>query len=342
MWKCTRVYFKRGPCQNTKNWWENDSEKPRVRWGKGKEWREGVEGHSVSAQKAHYQRQDVQTWPQTFHTTGTANLRRHPGLSLVCVFVRGADEGVLDESEHTPSQLPPHHPWGLTSVASGNLGHIQELCCATYHHLCIPFDAQSDILEAKAPRAFFLSVCGDIYMMLQARWPDRRMDPGRLCWPHHTENILPTTGSAPSKTHTSGGHRWGSWTITGQTGTNSAMLFINLLKFVEFISMLKCSAYLKQNIHLIWASLEAQMVKNPPAMQETWVQSLGQEYPLKKGMATHSRSHAWRIPWTEEPGGLQSMGSQRAGHDWVTNTHFHILGLLLLNHNMKFFKWLIF
>ena len=53
------------------------------------------------------------------------------------------------------------------------------------------------------------------------------------------------------------------------------------------------------------------MVKNPPAMQETQVQSLGQENPLEKGMATHSSIPAWRIPWTEEPGGLQSMESQR-------------------------------
>ena len=68
-----------------------------------------------------------------------------------------------------------------------------------------------------------------------------------------------------------------------------------------------------------WASLLAQMVKNPPAMQETWVQSLGLEDPLK-GMATQSNILAWRIPWTEEPGGLQSMGLQRFGHDWVTNT----------------------
>ena len=52
------------------------------------------------------------------------------------------------------------------------------------------------------------------------------------------------------------------------------------------------------------ASLVAQMVKNPPAMQETWVQSLGREDPLKKGMATHSSVLAWKIPWTEEPGGL--------------------------------------
>ena len=56
----------------------------------------------------------------------------------------------------------------------------------------------------------------------------------------------------------------------------------------------------------------AQLVKNPPAMQETCVQTLGQEDPLEKGMATHSSLLAQRIPWTEEPGGLQSMGMQRA------------------------------
>ena len=54
----------------------------------------------------------------------------------------------------------------------------------------------------------------------------------------------------------------------------------------------------------------AQIVKNLPAMQEAWVQSLGQEDPLDKGMATHSSILAWRIPWTEEPAGLQSTGSQ--------------------------------
>ena len=55
----------------------------------------------------------------------------------------------------------------------------------------------------------------------------------------------------------------------------------------------------------------AQIRKNPPAMKETWVQPLGQEDSLEKGMATHSSILAWRIPWTEEPGGLQSIGSQR-------------------------------
>ena len=57
------------------------------------------------------------------------------------------------------------------------------------------------------------------------------------------------------------------------------------------------------------------MVKNLPAMQETQVQSLGQEDPLEKGMITHSRILAWRIPWTEEAGGLQSMGLQRVGQN---------------------------
>jgi len=59
----------------------------------------------------------------------------------------------------------------------------------------------------------------------------------------------------------------------------------------------------------------AQMVKNLPAMKETWVPSLGQEDPLEKGMATHSGILAWEIPWTEEPGGLHSMGSQRVRCD---------------------------
>ena len=69
-----------------------------------------------------------------------------------------------------------------------------------------------------------------------------------------------------------------------------------------------------------WASPVAQMVKTLPAVWETQVQSLGWEDPLEKGMATDSSILAWRIPWTEEPGGLQSTGSQRLGHDWATNT----------------------
>ena len=61
-------------------------------------------------------------------------------------------------------------------------------------------------------------------------------------------------------------------------------------------------------------SLVAQTIKNPLTMHKTWVRSLGQEDPLEKGMATHSSTLAWRIPWIEEPGGLQSIGLQRVSN----------------------------
>ena len=66
------------------------------------------------------------------------------------------------------------------------------------------------------------------------------------------------------------------------------------------------------------ASLAAQLVKNPPAMRETWVRLLGWEDPLEEGMETHCSVLAWRIPWTDEPGGLRSTGWQRVRHDWAT------------------------
>ena len=69
-------------------------------------------------------------------------------------------------------------------------------------------------------------------------------------------------------------------------------------------------------------SLVAQTVKHLPTVQETWIQSLGWEDLLEKDMATHSSILSWRIPWTEEPGGLQSMGSQRVGHDWATSLSY--------------------
>ena len=68
-------------------------------------------------------------------------------------------------------------------------------------------------------------------------------------------------------------------------------------------------------VHYSWASLVAQLVKKPPVMRETWVQSLGDEETLEEGVATHSSILAWRIPRTEEPGGLWSTGSQRVGHN---------------------------
>ena len=81
------------------------------------------------------------------------------------------------------------------------------------------------------------------------------------------------------------------------------MQWVFLLLFIEILKL------------ALVASLMAQMVKNLLAMQETWVQSLGQKDPLQKGMTAHSSMLVWRIPWTEEPGRLQSMGSHGVRHD---------------------------
>ena len=77
----------------------------------------------------------------------------------------------------------------------------------------------------------------------------------------------------------------------------------------------------------------ANRVKNLPAMQETWVWSLGWEDPLEKGMATFSNILAWRIPWKKELGGLQSTGLQRVGYNWVINTY-----TLTINYETDFKK----
>ena len=79
-----------------------------------------------------------------------------------------------------------------------------------------------------------------------------------------------------------------------------------------------CNLWITANTTMTRDSLVAQTVKNLPATQDTWVQSLGWEDPLEKRMVTLSSNLAWRIPWTEEPGRLQSVGLQRVGHDWVT------------------------
>ena len=71
-------------------------------------------------------------------------------------------------------------------------------------------------------------------------------------------------------------------------------------------------------------------IKHLPMMQETWVGPLGREDPLEKGMATHSSTFEWKIPWTEEPGRLQSTGSQRVGHDSATSLHFASLPFVFI------------
>ena len=97
------------------------------------------------------------------------------------------------------------------------------------------------------------------------------------------------------------------------------------------------SVKIQGSIVIIGASLVAQRLKALPAIWETWVRSPGREDPLEKEMATHSSILAWRIPWTEEPDGLQSMGSQRVGHGWVTSLHFIVIITAIMI--IKYIDW---
>ena len=125
--------------------------------------------------------------------------------------------------------------------------------------------------------------------------------------------LFPDQGSNPGSLH------WECEVIaTGPPGKSCK----HFLKESTFISSLRdisqsprANEQLSKYSLCTQASLVAQLVKNPPVMQETWVRSLGWEDPLEKGKAAHSSILAWRIPWTEEPGGLQPVGSQRIRHD---------------------------
>ena len=96
---------------------------------------------------------------------------------------------------------------------------------------------------------------------------------------------------------------------------------LNIWKFLVHVLLKPGLENFEHYFTSVWASLAAQRLKCLPAMWETWVWSLGQDDPLEKEMATHSSTLAWRIPWTEELGGLQSTGLQRVGHNWATSLH---------------------
>ena len=103
---------------------------------------------------------------------------------------------------------------------------------------------------------------------------------------------------------------------------------IRLLSLSRVFRRVICPAICTPSLLLfIVGSLVAQKVKHLPTMRETQVWSLGQEDPLEKERATHSSTLAWKIPWTEEPGGPQSMGSQRVRHDWATSLHHSVVQL---------------
>ena len=108
------------------------------------------------------------------------------------------------------------------------------------------------------------------------------------------------------------------------------MLYSRTLLFIYFIGS-SC---------ICWASLVAQTVKCLPAMRETWVRLLGQEDPQEKEVAIHSSTLAWKIPWMEEPDRLQSMGSQRVGHNCICQSQIPIISLLpfpICNHKFIFY-----
>ena len=103
------------------------------------------------------------------------------------------------------------------------------------------------------------------------------------------------------------------------------------LGFFHVLAIVK-SSEVDIKVHV---SSVAQMVKRLSTMQETRVRSLGWEDPLEKEMATHSSTIAWKIPWTEEPGRLQSMGSQKVRHDWATSLSFTLYPMIYISY----FKW---
>ena len=94
------------------------------------------------------------------------------------------------------------------------------------------------------------------------------------------------------------------------------------LWFIKELSPNRTEDSKYREVDCIQTSLVAQTVKHLSTMWETWVGSLGQEDPLEKEMAIHSSTITWKIPWTEEPGRLQSIGSPRVGHDWATSLSF--------------------
>ena len=98
-------------------------------------------------------------------------------------------------------------------------------------------------------------------------------------------------------------------------------MYIMYIIYVYYIYYISCICVM-YTLYIICGIIPTmgQMVKNLSAVHKTWVWSLGQEDALEKGMATHSSILAWRILWTEEPGGLQSMRTQRVVQDWATNT----------------------
>ena len=112
--------------------------------------------------------------------------------------------------------------------------------------------------------------------------------------------------------------------FSGELPSSSSFICCCQFLLSSFICSIFLCLFILSNLLYLRSSLVAQMVKHLSTMWETWVWSLGQEDPLEKEMGIHSSTIAWKIPWTEEPGWLQSMGSQRVRHDWETSLSFSL------------------
>ena len=138
-------------------------------------------------------------------------------------------------------------------------------------------------------------------------------------------------GGLPSMGSHRVGHNWSDLAAAAAVHSvfNSRRCFFLLLPPIKAPELLFIffyqSFFLSSSTLYLGASLVAQTVKRLLAMRETQVRSLGWEDPLEKEMATHSSTLTWKVPWTKEPGRLESMGLQRVGHDWVTSLSPSIL-----------------
>ena len=158
-------------------------------------------------------------------------------------------------------------------------------------------------------------MCAKSLQLCTTLW-DPRLQPAKLFCPWDSPGKNTGVGCHALLQQIFATKGWNPWlrspALAGRFSTTSATLeaLLQIHQLVKSITLWL----------LFWASQVAQRVKNLPAMQETWVQSLGWKDPLEKGRATHSSILAWRIPWRKEPWGYKSMGLQRARHDWVTFT----------------------
>ena len=171
-------------------------------------------------------------------------------------------------------------------------------------------------------------------MVLVTGWEFRM----RLCCSHTSGGLSSSQPGAILPKRVSSGRKRVNTSNGFRLGLESYQYVAWLLYSQDYILLVKASGQSQPSYqptfkgkrnrpHLLkeCASLVAQSVKNLPGMQETWVQSLDLGDPLEKELATHSSILAWRIPWTEEPSRLQSMGLQKVGHDWAADSYYFSL-----------------